>query len=61
MLIFAMAINMIYTFNDGPVYHFMTYQDIGTPIFLLVGIIVIIGIFMAMMKITTLRMKNLKN
>lgn len=60
MLIFAVAINMIYTFQDAPVYPFITYQDIGTPIFFSVGIIVMFGIFLGMMKITTLRTKNLK-
>lgn len=61
LLIFALTVNAFYTFWDGPVYHFLTYQDIGTVIFMVGAIVMLIGIFLTMMKITTIRSRNLKN
>lgn len=60
MLIFTLIVNVFYTFWDEPVYHFLTYQDIGTPIFLLGAIIVLFLVFLTMMKITAWRVKNKK-
>lgn len=61
LLIFAIIVNVFYTFWDAPVYHFMTYEDIGTVIFLTGGLIMLVLIFLTMMKITALRIKNVKN
>jgi hypothetical protein len=61
LLTFAIIVNVFYTFWDAPVYHFMTYEDIGTPIFLTGGLFVLILIFFTMNKITEVRSKNVKN
>lgn len=58
--IFAIIVNVFYTFWDAPVYHFMTYTDIGTVIFLVGGLVTLIGVFLVMMKITAFRARNLK-
>lgn len=58
--IFAIIVNVFYTFWDAPVYPFMTYTDIGTGIFLVGGLAVLIGTFLGMMKITAFRARNIK-
>lgn len=61
LLTFAIIVNLFYTFLDKPVYPFMTYEDIGTAIFLIGGLIVIILVFFGMNKITEVRSRNKKN
>lgn len=60
LLIFAVSVNVFYTFWDEPVYPFMTYEDIGTAIFLCGGFVILIGVFFMMMKITAFRARNIK-
>ena len=59
-MVFATAINAFYTFWDKPVYNFMTYEDIGTVVFLGGGFTMITLIFLGMGKVTQLRTKNTK-
>lgn len=61
LLIFALIVNAFYTLWDKPVYPFLTYQDIDTVIFLVGAIVMLIGLFFTMMKITAFRSINLKN
>ena len=56
----ALTINVFYTFWDKPVYIFMSYEDIGTAIFLGGGFIMITLIFLGMGKVTQYRSKRVK-
>jgi len=58
LMLFASIVNVSYTFWDSPVYVFMTYEDIRTPIFLVGGFLMLNGIFLGMGKVTQLRLKN---
>ena len=58
LMLFASIVNVFYTFWDSPVYVFMTYEDIRTPIFLIGGFLMLNGIFLGMGKVTQLRVKN---
>lgn len=58
LMLFASIVNVFYTFWDSPVYVFMTYKDIRTPIFLVGGFLMLNGIFLGMGKVTQLRLKN---
>jgi hypothetical protein len=60
MMIVATIINIFYTFWDKPVYPFMTYEDIGTGIFLIGGLIMLTLLFISMSKFTQWKVKNSK-
>ncbi len=58
--IFAIVVNVFYTFWDEPVYPFITYNDVGTALFLVGGFLTLIGVFIGMTKITAIRSQSLK-
>jgi hypothetical protein len=60
LMVLATIVNVFYTFWDRPVYNFMTYEDIGTAVFLIGGFAMIIMIFFGMGKVTKMRKKSLK-
>jgi hypothetical protein len=56
----ATTINVFYSFWDKPVYLFMTYEDIGTVVFLAGGFTMLTLIFLGMGKVTQFRTKFTK-